>query len=167
MVLLSWCVSLRSWFRVLMSVSNLRFPHKNDVRFTFTSSFFVGRLMSYLRYLLVHSCVHHMLCFVCVLFLSYVPYFTVTTICWPCDACIKPVKWAVRYVCKCYQIFLCFFDFFTGFWNFSYKLMWYKCIFYIFHFINSPEQFVGGLFSSILSLMGSHNALPTTRQKWN
>jgi hypothetical protein len=43
-------------------VFKLRFPHKNDVRFVFTSSF-LGELMSYLRCvcLFAHSCYQHIL----------------------------------------------------------------------------------------------------------
>jgi hypothetical protein len=42
----------------------LRFPHRNDVRFVFTSS--VGGFMSYLRYLclFVYSGVNHILCII-------------------------------------------------------------------------------------------------------
>jgi hypothetical protein len=52
----------------LLYVFKLRFPHKNDVRFVFTSSF-LGELMSYLRCvcLFAYSCYQHILC--CHLFL--------------------------------------------------------------------------------------------------
>jgi hypothetical protein len=57
-------VSIRAEFRIVIS---LRFPHKTDVRFVFTSGqLFLGGLMSYLRYLCLfaYSGVQHILCYV-------------------------------------------------------------------------------------------------------
>ena len=57
----------------------LQFPHKHDVLFVFTSSCFIGRFMSYLRYLNC-SGVQDILCCVFGLFffvLSYLRYFCI------------------------------------------------------------------------------------------
>jgi hypothetical protein len=60
--------SAELFFYYLLYVFKLRFPHKNDVRFVFTSSF-LGELMSYLRCvcLFAYICYQHILC--CHLFL--------------------------------------------------------------------------------------------------
>ena len=57
-------MSIRAEFRIVIS---LRFPHKTDVRFVFTSGqLFLGGLMPYLRYLCLftYSGVQHILCYV-------------------------------------------------------------------------------------------------------
>ena len=58
----------------------LRIPHKNDVRFVFTSGCLYEGLMSYLRYLwlFAHSGVQHILC--CV-YIFYTPMLPVSLDC--------------------------------------------------------------------------------------
>jgi hypothetical protein len=72
---LFYCVSLRSEFRVVMSVT-ISALKQCSVRFY--RQLFVGGLMSYLRYLclLTYSGVHHILCCVFVLF-----FFVLCTLC--------------------------------------------------------------------------------------
>jgi len=81
---LSYYVSLRSEFHVVMSIRINPFSHKNDVRcliyvicvclVRLYLQLFVGGLMSYLRYLCLfaYSDVQHILCCVCFVFLRLV-----------------------------------------------------------------------------------------------
>ena len=75
----------------------LRFPHKNDYRFVFTSSF-VGVLMPYLRHmwLIAHSGVQHIVLCFCFVFLRFV--YPMLLVSLGCPFLITPSVFSIIYL---------------------------------------------------------------------